>query len=277
MSELTPHSRAGGAADASFVRSRASAQAPGWRDLAPPRTFREQQDPFRRLEVLCRLTAGFAHDLNNMLAVIMGSAETLSRGRADSTEQQRLGAASLQAAARAADTVRQLTAIAESPRLTPERLDCRTLFAFVGPLLERSLRSDTELIITAPTERLCCTVDGAELEAALLTLCFDVRDAMPEGGVMWVCAAPVTVALDAGPEEPAPGDYVLFTVRSTTGPALGTTVSGARSAVSSTTARTSCRRSAISGATRSSIRERTTPQPRARTTLLRRRRVDRTL
>jgi signal transduction histidine kinase len=84
-----------------------------WRDTTPLAAAADS-GPAHQLEALGKLTARVAHDLNNMLAVIIGAAETLEQD--GSPEQRRLAGASLRAAERAAETVRRLMAVAEAPK-----------------------------------------------------------------------------------------------------------------------------------------------------------------
>lgn len=150
--------------------------------------------------------AGLAHDLNNLLAIVVAASEALTLGLEPGSQGCKLALASLQAAERA----QGLLAGAGRGR-TVRSLDCRTVLASLQALV-RHAAPGVELRVSAPDAGLFCRADAAELESALLNLCLNARDAMPNGGVLSISAEAAWVT-SGGPVRP--GAYVKFAVGDT--------------------------------------------------------------
>lgn len=161
----------------------------GWlavlRDVSALKQNDERQAQSRRLEAIGRLAGGVAHDFNNLLTVILGATESLIDG-ADSEEARRLAETSLEAAERGAELIRRLLAFA---RPTPRSAQGAAVSADAGAaieaaarLLQRTLPEAVTLEAQAPAGLVYCRADRGELENALLNLCVNARDAMPNGG-----------------------------------------------------------------------------------------------
>lgn len=169
----------------------------------------------RRLESLGRLTGGVAHDFNNILQVISGS-ETLLRMLLAKDANERLVRALdsiRRAASHGASLTQQLLAYARRQPLNNVVLDlpmylhasAEMLAGAIGPGVRFSLRMAPDLWAVS--------VDPAQLDAALLNVASNARDAMPDGGSL-VLAAANTVLPDPGLPEAAnlAGEYVLITL-----------------------------------------------------------------
>jgi PAS domain S-box-containing protein len=145
---------------------------------------REQLMQSQKMEAIGHLTGGLAHDFNNMLAGISGSLELmktrLAQGRFNDFE--RYIASAQGAASRAAALTHRLLAFARRQTLDPKSVDANKLIASMEELVRRTagpaVHIETVLAIGLwPT--LC---DPNQLENALLNLCINARDAMPDGG-----------------------------------------------------------------------------------------------
>jgi signal transduction histidine kinase/CheY-like chemotaxis protein len=186
------------------------------RDITPLREAQETQAQSLRLEAIGRLTGGVAHDFNNLLTVMMGASENLAANLEEGSEHQKLAILGLEAADRGADLVRRLLAFARQQPLEAQTLDCAAMVNTLRPLVRQVTDDDVILEITAPVDELYCEADRAQLESALLNLCFNARDAMPSGGRLSVrvdCAMFPKVA--AEPLGLNPGPYAIFTVQDT--------------------------------------------------------------
>ncbi len=174
----------------------------------------------RRMEALGQLTGGLAHDFNNLLQVVIGSLEMLRPTVAQSgdsrAERRRQGA--LEAARRGVQLTRQLLAFARRQRLDGRPVDVNGTLSALAELLSRSLgpklRLRFELAPTLPLARL----DAEQLEAALLNLLFNARDAMPRGGEATLSTRLVPASearADSTPDEESPGapDFVEVALR----------------------------------------------------------------
>jgi signal transduction histidine kinase len=164
----------------------------------------------QRLEAVGRLTGGVAHDFNNLLTVIVNSLELLD-ARASTAEAKALVRPALDAALRGGELTRSLLAFSRRQDLRPEVVDVRdAVQRLVTSILRRVLPEsiDVEAEVGEPPQ--LANVDPTQLEAALLNLALNARDAMPLGGSLRFDLDSVEVVTDA-PELPA-GPYVRVRV-----------------------------------------------------------------
>lgn len=140
----------------------------------------------QKLEAMCRLTGGVAHDFNNALMVISNNAFLLRRHVPED------GIAQLNSIGRAVDSAtkltRQLLAFSRRQALVPEKVDLRMKLPASEALLVPVLGSQVGLKIEVAPDTHAVTVDMAELELALLNVAINARDAMGSGGSFLVSA-----------------------------------------------------------------------------------------
>ncbi|WP_372623428.1 ATP-binding protein [Falsiroseomonas sp.] len=121
------------------------------------------------------------------------------------------------ATGRAAGLTRRLLAFARRQRLEPQPLDPDALVRSMTDLLRRTLGPAIALELQLDDGCGFVTCDPNELESALLNLCINARDAMPNGGQLLVATRDraLSAADLAGPFEAAPGEYVEIAVTDT--------------------------------------------------------------
>ena len=139
----------------------------------------------QRLETVGQLSGGIAHDFNNLLTVIQGHLQVLEDHPAvagDASVQQMLAAAS-RASRRGAELTSKLLAFSRRQVLSPTRVDVAALLRSLADMLQRTLDPGIRIELHAP-QALYCLADAGQLEAALLNLAINARDAMPAGGTL---------------------------------------------------------------------------------------------
>jgi len=191
-------------------------------DITERHNLEEGLRQTQRLEAIGQLTGGVAHDFNNLLTVILGNAELLVEQLAGSP-LSRVAELVVAAAQRGDDLTKRLLVFARKQVLEPRSTDVAAVIDGLVALLRPTLAVGIEIELEAAPGLWHAWVDGAQLEHALLNLCFNARDAMPEGGRLKislanvVCTAPQTsAALDSSPvQDLAPGDYVALSVSDT--------------------------------------------------------------
>lgn len=141
----------------------------------------------QKIEALGRLTGGVAHDFNNLLTVIIGGSEELM-ARAATAEDRELARLNIVAASQGADLIRQLLAFARRQPLEARTVEVAPLLEELEPILRRSITADVELVVNVAPDICPIHVDPAQLEAALLNLVINARDAMSGGGKLAVTA-----------------------------------------------------------------------------------------
>ncbi len=137
----------------------------------------------QKLEALGRLSGGLAHDFNNYLMVIMAAAERVRRTLPD---DHALGPALeqiLQAAESAGGLTHALLAYSRKQVFEPRVVDTNALVADFATILEASLGSVVGLELVLGEDVGSVRVDPGQMEAVLLNLVANARDAMPDGGV----------------------------------------------------------------------------------------------
>jgi PAS domain S-box-containing protein len=182
----------------------------------------EVEDALRqaqKMEAVGQLTGGIAHDFNNLLTGIIGSLELLDRrismGRADNLE--RYSSTALSSARRAAALTQRLLAFARRQALNPKPLSLNTLVTSMEDLIRRTVGAGIEVEAALEEGLWTAHCDVNQLENALLNLCINARDAMPNGGRITIETANVELdESDAAPERGlSPGQYVLLCVADT--------------------------------------------------------------
>ena len=170
----------------------------------------------QKMEAVGQLTGGIAHDFNNILMVILANADALQEESGDAAMAGRFEQIS-QAVERAAGLTRQLLAFSRKQPLDPKRTDINRLVAGIGALLGRTLGDhiDIKSVFAAPVWM--ANVDRAQLEVALINLCVNARDAMPNSGQLLIETANVTLDAGyvAGNPDATVGDYVVLSVTDT--------------------------------------------------------------
>jgi signal transduction histidine kinase len=172
--------------------------------------------PSTSAQDLGAVSDGLAHDLNNLLTVIIGASEALAGDLAGGSESQELALVSLRAAEDGAGLLQRLLTFARQETPETQAVDCSLALASVEGLVGRLISPDLDLDVLPAHYPLLCRCDPAALESALLNLCINARDAMPNGGVLTLRSDAIWVeGAQAGTAGLAGGSYVRFTVQDT--------------------------------------------------------------
>ncbi|MFC7694206.1 ATP-binding protein [Paeniroseomonas aquatica] len=154
-----------------------------------------------------------------MLQGIGGSLDMVRRRIADGriAEVQRFLDPARHSVDRAAGLTRRLLAFARRQRLEPKPVDADALVAGMADLIRRTVGPAVSLELRLRDGKARVLCDPGELESALLNLCINARDAMPQGGRLTIDTEDVCLsAADACDQEgPAPGSFVAISVTDT--------------------------------------------------------------
>ena len=165
-----------------------------------------------RLTSLGQLTGGIAHDFNNLLTVASVSLEMAAESAREGRATPDLIDSARSALERGSRLTSQLLSYARRQPLRPEAIDLKKLLPERLELVQRSLGERHRLQLDL-TETGLVSADPAQLEAALVNLLVNARDAMPLGGEISVETRPVTIAPGPASEgELAPGRYAMIAV-----------------------------------------------------------------
>jgi PAS domain S-box-containing protein len=154
-------------------------------DVTRRRTSEDAVRQGEKMEAIGQLTAGLAHDFNNLIHVMLGNLETAS-GLADNPRLERALTNARRAAERGEKITSQLLAFARKTRLEPKAINLNTLIVNFGEMLSQTLGAGTDLRLDLAPVLPECSVDPAHLEMALLNTLANARDAMPDGGTVTI-------------------------------------------------------------------------------------------
>ena len=203
--EASENERALSQANARLIaeaRDRAAAQA--------------QVRQMQKMESLGQLTGGIAHDFNNMLAIVIGSLDIVRRRLAPETDGRVLRSIdnAAEGAQRAAQLTARLLAFSRQQPLDPQPTDVNRLVGGMSDMLHRTLGETVRLETVLAAGLWQAHIDSGQLEAAILNLCVNARDAMPGGGRLTVETANAHLddAYVLHHRDVEPGQYVMVSV-----------------------------------------------------------------
>ncbi len=178
----------------------------------------------QKLQAVGQLAGGIAHDFNNMLATIMGSLELMERrvaqsekigAPADADRLRTLIERATGAVQRGAKLTSRLLAFSRRQRLAARPTDLNLLVAELVTLAASTLGSRVRVATELAGDLWPAMVDPSQMEAAILNLCLNARDAMPEGGQLTISTANEVLEAQDAPDAPPPGDFVRVSVADT--------------------------------------------------------------
>jgi PAS domain S-box-containing protein len=168
----------------------------------------------QRLEAVGQLTGGIAHDLNNMLTVVLGQIDlTINRGL-NATAYNEAMTIIRRATERGSDLIRQLMIFSRRQTLKPQEVDIAATIDNMLTLLKGSLGGEIKIATALEGLSFRGYVDEALLENALLNLALNARDAMSEGGQLTISAKDTKIDQKlASHYEIQPGKFVSISVK----------------------------------------------------------------
>jgi PAS domain S-box-containing protein len=172
----------------------------------------------QKMEALGQLSGGIAHDYNNLLHVIRNAVELLGRRlSAEDPEAQRLIEMIKRNAERAATLTQRLLAFSRRQPLEVKAVDPNRLVAGMAELVRSAVGEGIEMETVLAAGTWPMLADANQLEAAILNLAVNARDAMPEGGKLTVETANMLLdeSYAALNVEVEPGQYVMISVSDT--------------------------------------------------------------
>jgi PAS domain S-box-containing protein len=186
-------------------------------DVTDRKRLEEQLRQSQKMEAVGRLTGGIAHDFNNLLGIITGNLDLLIEHVEGDAEATELAEEALGGALRGAELTQRMLAFARKQPLQPKVIDLNEALPGMSTMLKRTLPENIA-VETAPGKNLWLTlVDKSQVEDAILNLAVNARDAMPEGGRLFIETANIPLDEEYTSEqvEVAAGDYVMLSISDT--------------------------------------------------------------
>ena len=187
------------------------------REKAARHRLEEQYRQAQKMEAVGQLTGGVAHDFNNLLQVINGNTEMAMMDlETDDPIREALQEVA-EAGQRAARVVQKLLLFSRRQAMQPAVLDLNETVSYLLRMLRRVIGETVRLEWQPGDEVAPVHADHNMVEQALMNLCVNARDAMPQGGTLTIETADVMVDEAYRTVQPSaiPGRYSLLTVSDT--------------------------------------------------------------
>lgn len=180
-------------------------------------TLQKQLLQAQKMDSIGRLAGGVAHDLNNMLLVILGYGDLLLADPELNDGQKNIAELIHQASERSRDLVQQLLAFSRRQTLKVENLDVNQVLSNFEVFLHNAIREDIIIDFKPGAGLQAIRADRTQLEQIVLNLAINAQDAMPRGGTMTIEThmADLKDIHAANQLDLEPGYYVLLTVNDT--------------------------------------------------------------
>lgn len=186
-------------------------------DVSKEERLRSDLETMQRVESLGALSAGVAHDFNNVLAVIMGNLELA----AEEENRKDVGdylAIALHACQQGKGLTMQLLAFGRKSQLNPQVTDANDIIQKLLPMLSRTIPASIEIKKSLASDLPAIRVDCALLESSILNLVINARDAMEDGGQILFSTSEIdidTTMSETQMRSLSPGQYVRVVVEDT--------------------------------------------------------------
>lgn len=171
----------------------------------------------QKMEAVGQLTGGIAHDFNNILMVILGNLELLRMRLPhvdDATTE--LIDETLRATRHGQDLTGDLLAFSRRRQLNPQPVAINSLVDNIVRLLTRTLGASIRISTTSSRDAGVAMVDPAALEAAILNVALNARDAMPDGGSLTIRTSKADITQAPRTDDDLPiGQYAMLAIQDT--------------------------------------------------------------
>ena len=182
-------------------------------DITDQRELREEVRHAHRMELRGQVASGVAHDFNNLMTLILGYTELLSRTVAADSKAKELVHDIQATSVRAATLTAQLQSIGRTSMPTPVQLDVGAALSALAEVLERIMGSKNEIVWSLAESTPLVTIDADLFEQMILNLSINARDAMTDGGTLYLSTAVEEITGGADHlAHLAPGTYVTLRI-----------------------------------------------------------------
>jgi PAS domain S-box-containing protein len=187
------------------------------RDLTEKIKIEQQFRQAQKMEAIGQLTGGLAHDFNNLLAIVIGNLDLLSESQDMGPEQKQLVEEAVAAALSGSELTRRLLAFARRQPLQAEVIDLNELIEDLTKLLSRTLGENIEVNLDLDPTIPRIAADRVQLETAIANLANNARDAMPNGGRLFITTRSSALDADYAAQhvDVEPGNYVAIEISDT--------------------------------------------------------------
>ena len=156
------------------------------KEMTERQNAEEQLRQAQKMEAIGRLAGGVAHDFNNLLTVIGGCAYCLVEAIGPTHPARRFAEEVQTAGERAAALTKQLLAFGRKQVMSPTTVSLNDVVRGIEPMLRRLLGEDLVLKLSLTSESTSMVIDPGQIEQVIVNLAINARDAMPDGGRLFI-------------------------------------------------------------------------------------------
>jgi PAS domain S-box-containing protein len=184
-------------------------------DVTERRTMERQLQQAQKMDALGQLAGGLAHDFNNLLTIIIGNLDLLQLDIGGNEAAELKVETILQASVRGSALTQQMLAVSRRQPLHPRRIDVNKLASETVQMLARTLGESVGIDLRMADDIWPILVDESQLQAALVNMAVNARDAMPGGGKLTIETSQLHLDAEriSAVGVVAPGDYMVVAMR----------------------------------------------------------------
>ncbi|MFP3982653.1 MAG: PAS domain S-box protein [Desulfurivibrionaceae bacterium] len=192
------------------------------RDITDRKSLEAQLVQAQKMEAVGRLTSGIAHDFNNLLSTIMGYSDLMlmdiAEGEIPDMEKSKKELEAIHEAGEKATTLtRQLLAFSRKQALELQVVDLNQIIENITRVLSRLIGEDINLELNLQPGLGNIKADPGQIEQILMNLTINARDAMPQGGSLYIESGRITIDEEYANrhEGITPGPYAALIITDT--------------------------------------------------------------
>ncbi|MGB0681860.1 MAG: PAS domain S-box protein [Magnetovibrionaceae bacterium] len=186
-------------------------------DVSHERELEAQLRQTQKMDAVGQLVGGLSHDFNNLLGIIIGNLDLINRDLELGSSMERRVSRALKAAQRGSKLTRRLLNFARQDPEESDAIDVHEVLTQLQELIQKSLTSTIPVTLSLNSRMPRVAVEQGDLEDAIINLCLNARDAMPDGGRIVIETTDLDVTEDETDlwKELVPGHYIAIQVTDT--------------------------------------------------------------
>lgn len=155
-------------------------------DITDKKRLEERLIRSQKMEAVGTLVGGMAHEFNNLLTAILGYSEIMLSMTKEGDPYYKPVNIIHQAANRGADFGRKILTITRKDKIETKPVNINDLINNSIDLLQRTLPKDIEIIVKLGNDIPLVSADSSQIQQVIVNLAINARDAMPDGGKLFI-------------------------------------------------------------------------------------------
>jgi len=161
-------------------------------DITEKKRMEERLIRSQKMEAVGTLVGGMAHEFNNLLTAILGYSEIMQSMVKEGDEYYKPVNIIYQAANRGAEFGRKILTITRKEKIETKPANINDVITNSIDLLQRTLPKDIEIIVKLNKDIPLINADSSQIQQVIVNLAINARDAMPDGGKLFIETATIS-------------------------------------------------------------------------------------